>query len=79
MGKMFGESKGRREREGDGNAKWEREKRKFFEERGYIAGEINGREGETNWESLLREADKERQRRERWEKIKKFSYNRWYS
>lgn len=42
-----------------------KKKKGFFKERGYKAGEINRRKGETDWGSLLREANKERQRRER--------------
>jgi len=59
---------------------WEREREKFFEERGIKREEVEEKSrGKENCKiSNLEERDKEKQRKERWEKIKDSKYNKWY-
>lgn len=47
-----------------------------MEERRVRVEEIDRRDGEEDWGSRFIEADRERQRRERWERINKSKYNR---
>lgn len=58
---------------------WERERKQFFEERGVgiKEWERKWREGEIRFEKV-EERDREKQRKERWEKIRNSRYNRWY-
>lgn len=61
-----------RNRRGMIGSRWENERKEFFEERGVRIEEVEEmREVEEDW-------FKERQRRERWEKIGESNYNRWY-
>ncbi|XP_071572942.1 uncharacterized protein [Temnothorax nylanderi] len=68
-----------REKEGRAGSSWEREREGFFEERGVGLKELERlREEGDGWHRKLVGVDKETQRKERWEKIEKSDYNRWY-
>lgn len=68
----------KRGREGKCESEWEGERKEFFTERGCRVEEVDNREGEKDWGSRLIIADKETQRKERWERIKESRYNKWY-
>lgn len=62
---------------------WEKERSEFFEGRGIKREEMvkiieELEEGEM-WYGQLEKRKKEMQREERWEKIRKLKYNKWYS
>ncbi|XP_071568694.1 uncharacterized protein [Temnothorax nylanderi] len=68
-----------REKEGRAGSSWEREREGFLEERGVGLKELERlREEGDGWHRKLVGGDKETQRKERWEKIEKSDYNRWY-
>ncbi|XP_071581079.1 uncharacterized protein [Temnothorax nylanderi] len=68
-----------REKEGRVGSSWERERGGFFEDRGVGLEELERlREDGDEWHRKLFRGDKETQRKERWEKIEKSDYNRWY-
>lgn len=64
---------------GKAGSDWERERKKFFEERGKKVEEVEEkREEGVDWfEDVLKE-DRKKQREERREKIEGSSYNKWY-
>lgn len=68
-----------RGRERKGTSEWERERREFWEEKGLGLEEVKRRRegGGLEFGEIIRK-DKESQGVERWEKIGKSSYNRWY-
>jgi len=58
---------------------WEKGRKKFLEEKGIENIRREGRGGEGGiWTRELERMDKEKQREERWEKIRESKYNRWY-
>lgn len=62
---------------------WEKERNEFFEGRGIKREELvkiieELEEGEM-WYGQLEKRGKEMQREERWGKIRKLKYNKWYS
>lgn len=61
-------------------SEWEKERKKFFEDREFKIEEIEeGRErGEGGFEKVM-EKEKERQKIERWDMIRNLSYNKWYN
>ncbi|XP_077255453.1 uncharacterized protein LOC143893678 [Temnothorax americanus] len=68
-----------REREGKAGSDWERERGKFFEDRGVGLKEVEKIRGDgEEWFLKLFEGDRETQRKERWERIEKSEYNKWY-
>src|SRR5436190_2741828 len=69
-----------RARKGKGDSKWERERAKYFEDRGVGKEGWVGKEEreEANIGEVLK-ADKELDRKERWERIRDSKYNKWYS
>lgn len=56
----------------------ERERKEFFEERGCKAVEVDRNEGGEDWMSRFIAVDRERQRKERWERIREAKFNKWY-
>jgi len=69
-----------RAREGKTGSSWEREKRKWFEDRGWRIEEVEGRREEESgwWFGEVIKYDREKQRRGRWERIGRSRYNGWY-
>jgi len=81
LARMCWEEMRERNRKGRESSGWERERRRFFEERGIEveSEERERREGEgDDWFRELEKRDKEKQRRERKERIEKSKSNRWY-
>lgn len=68
----------RRRREGRDVSDWEKERREFFENKGFRLNEIEGKEEEEGWFSKMRKVDRNRQRKEWRERSKNSEYNRWY-
>lgn len=62
-----------------GRSNWEKEREQFFEERrvGIKEWERKRRQGEIGFE-VVKERDRERQREERWKKIGRSKFNKWY-
>lgn len=68
-----------RYRKGKTKSRWEEERKDFFGSRKMRLEEIERRrEEEETWIEEIENREKDRQRRERWEKIKESKYNRWY-
>jgi len=68
-----------RGREGKKISDWERERERFFGERGMSLEEVErGREGEGEWFTEIEGRERENQRTGRWEDIKESRYNKWY-
>lgn len=60
-------------------SRWEEERREYSEDKGIEKKNIEeGRKGERDWFKRPISIEKERQRIERWEKIKDTEYNKWY-
>lgn len=79
IARRYWEEMKERSRRGMIRSRWENERKEFFEERGVRIQEVEEmREVEKDWFKELEKRDKERQRRERWEKIGESNYNRWY-
>lgn len=58
---------------------WEKERRKFLEDKKIKNEEIEqGRSGEGDWFEKAIKVEKEKQREKRWEKIENATYNKWY-
>lgn len=68
-----------RRRKGKTNSDWEKEREGFFEKRGVSLEDMErGREEEGVWFGEMEKKEREKQRKERWEKIKGSQYNTWY-
>lgn len=65
-----------RAREGKVIGEWEKERRGFYEEKGWSIGEIENmrEEGELRGEEMIKR-ERRRQERERWEKIRGSRFN----
>lgn len=57
---------------------WEEKRRKFFKERGMELEEMEKRKEDGDWFGGMVREDREMQRIERWERIGKSEYNKWY-
>src|SRR5436190_13640875 len=65
-----------RAREGKTGSNWERERKEYFEEKGWRTEEVERRREEgSGWLGEILKKDVEEQRKERWEKIVRSEYN----
>ena len=65
--------------EGKTGSNWEKERREYFEEKGWRTEEVERRREEgSGWLGEILKKDVEEQRKERWEKIVRLEYNSWY-
>lgn len=77
MARKYLEEMKEKYRVGRVNSGWEEERRRFFEERGMKAEEMEGKKGgKTEWFQELVDRDREKQRKEERERIKDSRYDR---
>lgn len=57
---------------------WEKEKRRYFREKGMQLEKVEKRRGEGDWFGKVVRVDREMQGKDRWERMGRSEYNVWY-